>query len=52
MPLFHEDVDAFAQALPLQHPGVIIDLARVPWPSPDHRDDFIYAITGKVPGDG
>lgn len=43
---FVRDLAAFTEALGVQNAPVIMQLAKVPWPSDQHRDQFILQLTG------
>jgi hypothetical protein len=45
---FVDDLAAFTDALGVENAPIIFDLAQVPWPSDENRDEFIQALTGKV----
>lgn len=41
-----DSIDKFANSLGYENAGIAIQLALVPWETPDERDLFIQAITG------
>lgn len=42
---FFDNVDKFANSLGYQNAGIAIELAMIPWKSPEDRDAFIVGIT-------
>lgn len=47
-----DNIDKFANSLGYQNAGIVMELAMIPWPSPDDRDAFITSITGDDPQGG
>jgi hypothetical protein len=45
---FVKDVTAFATALGIEQPGIILSLAQIPWESDADRDDFIKSLLKEV----
>ena len=41
-----DNIDKFANSLGYENAGIALQLAMVPWESPDDRDLFIQSITG------
>jgi hypothetical protein len=41
-----DNIDKFANSLGYQNAGIAIELAMMPWKSPEERDAFIVGITG------
>jgi hypothetical protein len=44
--VFLRHLDAFAQALGVENAPIVFDLAQVPWPSDELRDEFIKDLSG------
>lgn len=44
---FFDNVDKFANSLGYQNASIAIELAMIPWKSPEERDRFIVSITGE-----
>ena len=42
---FFDNVDKFANSLGYQNAGIAIELAMIPWKSPEERDSFIVEST-------
>lgn len=40
-----DNIDKFATSLGYQNAGIAIELAMMPWKSPEERDAFIVSIT-------
>lgn len=40
-----DNIDKFANSLGYQNAGIAMELAMIPWKSPEERDAFIMAIT-------
>jgi hypothetical protein len=45
---FVKDVTAFASALGMDQPGIVLSLAQIPWESDADRDDFIKSLLKEV----
>ncbi len=45
----YDNIDKFANSLGYENAGIAITLAMVPWNSPEDRDIFIEALTGRTP---
>lgn len=41
-----DNIDKFANSLGYQNAAIALELAMVPWNSPEERDAFIMGITG------
>jgi len=44
---FFDNVDKFANSLGYQNAGIVMELAAIPWNSPEERDRFIVGLTGE-----
>lgn len=44
---FFDNVDKFANSLGYQNAAIALELAMIPWNSPEERDRFITGITGE-----
>ena len=44
---FFDNVDKFANSLGYQNAAIAMELAKIPWKSPEERDRFIVALTGE-----
>jgi hypothetical protein len=42
-----DNIDKFANSLGYQNAAIALELAMMPWKSPDERDAFITGITGE-----
>ena len=42
-----DNIDKFANSLGYQNAAIALELAMVPWKSPEERDAFITGITGE-----
>lgn len=42
-----DNIDKFANSLGYQNAAIAIELAMVPWKSPEERDTFITSLTGQ-----
>lgn len=42
-----DNIDKFANSLGYQNAAIALELAMMPWKSPDERDAFIVGITGE-----
>jgi hypothetical protein len=42
-----DNIDKFANSLGYQNAAIALELAMIPWKSPDERDAFITGITGE-----
>ena len=47
-----DNIDKFANSLGYQNSAIAIELAMMPWKSPDERDAFITSITSQDPQGG
>jgi len=47
-----DNVDKFANSLGYENAAIALQLALVPWDSPEDRDAFISSITGEAPKGG
>lgn len=47
-----DNVDQFANSLGYENAGIVMQLAMIPWNTPEERDEFIFAITGDLPKGG
>jgi hypothetical protein len=43
---FFDHLDKFANSLGYEHFPIVLNLAMIPWESPEERDRFILTITG------
>lgn len=41
-----DNIDKFANSLGYQNAAIALELAMIPWKSPEERDAFIMGITG------
>jgi hypothetical protein len=48
----YDSVDKFANSLGYENAAIALQLALVPWDSPEERDAFIFSITGEAPKGG
>jgi hypothetical protein len=48
----YDSIDKFANSLGYENAAVALQLALVPWDSPEDRDAFISSITGEAPKGG
>lgn len=48
----YDSVDKFANSLGYENAAIALQLALVPWDSPEERDAFISSITGEAPKGG
>jgi hypothetical protein len=44
---FADNLDAFTEALGVENAPTIVYLSMVPWPDPNTRNDFIFALTNR-----
>ena len=44
---FFDNVDKFSNSLGYQNAAIAVELAMIPWKSPEERDMFIVGITGE-----
>lgn len=44
---FFDNVDKFANSLGYQNAAIVMELASIPWNSPEERDRFIVGLTGE-----
>lgn len=42
-----DNIDKFANSLGYQNAAIALELAMMPWKSPEERDAFIVGITGE-----
>lgn len=42
-----DNIDKFANSLGYQNAAIALELAMIPWKSPEERDAFITGITGE-----
>lgn len=42
-----DNIDKFANSLGYQNAAIAMELAMVPWKSPEERDAFIVGLTGE-----
>lgn len=42
-----DNIDKFANSLGYQNAAIALELAMVPWKSPEERDAFIVGLTGE-----
>jgi hypothetical protein len=42
-----DNIDKFANSLGYQNAAIALELAMVPWKSPEERDSFIVGLTGE-----
>jgi len=42
-----DNIDKFANSLGYQNAAIALELAMMPWKSPEERDAFILGITGE-----
>lgn len=45
-----DNINAAAEAVGIDNPGIVFGLAQVNWPSPDDRDAFLKALTMRQKG--
>lgn len=48
----YDNIDVIANSLGYENASIVIQLATVPWDSPEERDAFIAAITENAPQGG
>jgi|Laugresp1bdmlbsn_1035097.scaffolds.fasta_scaffold23998_2 hypothetical protein len=48
----YDSIDKFANSLGYENAAIALQLALVPWDSPEDRDAFISSITGEAPKGG
>jgi hypothetical protein len=48
----YDSIDKFANSLGYENAAIALQLALVPWDSPEDRDTFISSITGEAPRGG
>lgn len=42
-----DNIDKFANSLGYQNAAIVLELAQIPWKSPEERDRFIVGLTGE-----
>jgi hypothetical protein len=42
-----DNIDKFANSLGYQNAAIVLELAMMPWKSPEERDSFIVGLTGE-----
>lgn len=47
-----DNIDKFANSLGYENAAIVMQLAMVPWDSPEERDIFIASITERSPQGG
>lgn len=45
---FVSNIEAVVKAIGSQHPGIVMNLAAVPWESDEDRDSFLRSISGRM----
>ena len=48
----YDNIDVIANSLGYENASIVMQLAMVPWDSPEERDAFIAAITENAPQGG
>ncbi len=44
---YFDNIDKFANSLGYQNAAIVMELAAIPWSSPEERDMFIVGLTGE-----